>query len=209
MKTITTNLRTACRNALTGLLILAIFIPFASQSQCYDNKEKPVQFRKGDLTYNIGIGLMPSFRGKNLKNPVPPISIVFNYRPVNNVTTGFYLGYSLTESTLTKENGSRAPSVKKIRNSFYILGLRAEGHYIRGRADFYGGAMLAYNFSDIGTNLSGKDDFQTNIRVENYADVVTWSGHVGVKYLISKHIGFFTEIGYGVSLITIGTTFKY
>ena len=151
---------------------------------------------------------MPTFKGKDLSTPIPPLALTFDYRIKKNVATGIYLGYSLTEATLKKEDNGKAPAEDKyVNNNFFLLGLRLEGHYIRGRTEFYGGAMLAYNFSDIKSNLEHYPEY-TNIRVENYSDVFTWTGHIGVRHLISNQLGLFAEIGYGVSLFVIGTSLK-
>ena len=210
MKTITTySPRPDFTKAfMISLLLLAFTLPQLVNAQCYSRKIKPICFKKGDITLSSGIGLLPTFRGKYLSTPLPPISTILNFRLRKNLSTGIYLGYSLTEANLKKEDAHRnIKDIKTVRNNFYLIGLRVEGHFIRDRADFYGGAMLGYNFSDIDSNLEDYHDY-TNIRVESYADVVTWSGHIGFKYLISRHIGVFTEIGYGVSVFVFGATVR-
>ena len=192
----------------TICLLLAFIWINNLKSQCYDYKKDPVQFEKGDMIFNVGIGLLSTFKGKDLSNPIPPLSLTLNYRIKRTITLGLNLGYSLTEANLMKEGSDgKLSDVKKVSNNFYLIGFRFEGHYVRERADFYGGAMMAYNFSNIKSNLERYQDY-TNIRIENYADAITWSGHIGFKYLCSKRIGIFCEIGYGVSLFMFGTILK-
>ncbi len=214
MKTRTVKTPILFRKAFCAALILLILSCSQTlDAQCYSHKKKPIGYKQGEISLNAGIGLLPTFRGKHLSVPVLPLSTILTYRLKKNVTAGFYLGYSLTEAHLVKEeqntlNAERSkPDEKTVRNNFYIAGLRLEGHYIHDRVDFYGGAMLAYNFSDIDSNLSKYQEY-TNIRVENYADAITWSGHIGLKYLLTKNIGIFGEIGYGVSVFVFGTSFK-
>ena len=68
--------------------------------------------------------------------------------------------------------------------------------------------MIGYNFSFVETkNLP--DGRIENIQVADYSDLVTWSGHVGMKYLITERFGIFGEVGYGISIVNLGFTGRF
>ena len=68
--------------------------------------------------------------------------------------------------------------------------------------------MIGYNFSFIDSeNIPGGR--LENIEVEEYSDQITWSGHVGAKYLLTSHVGIFGEVGYGVSIVNLGITTRF
>jgi len=194
-----------------SLLVSSIFI-FNIQSgmaQVY-GRQNDLGFKAGQVEIQAGLGLVSTFVSMNAKTKIPPVSIAVNYRFKDFLSVGAYFGYSSTgyngdmidtHGEIIKEDDF------SLRNNFYLTGLRFQGHYSQGQLDFYGGAMLGYNFSRISTNITDPKDRPEGIVIEE-GNLVTYSGYIGLKYITPSKLGFYGEIGYGASLVTIGLTYR-
>ena len=185
------------------LLCLAISTTTFAQSG------SDIGYKKGDVEISAGVGLMNTFVDKNTTAPIPPLSLNVSYRLKETLSIGTYMGYSRPVYNGGAINDNDDPFVPELTNNYFQLGLRFGGHFTQGRVDFYGGAMVGYNFSinesdnlDAGGRLEG-------IVVDDYADIVIFSGHIGAKYLMTEHFGIFGEVGYGVSLVNFGVTTRF
>ena len=71
--------------------------------------------------------------------------------------------------------------------------------------------MISYNKSFIKTELEPGDPMPENIEIEEgwSNGGFKYSGYVGIKYMMTKHLGLFGEIGYGASIINLGLTSKF
>ncbi len=192
-------------------IIICLFIfslsSISLSAQHYGKIEK-IEFEKGDLDISLGIGLMPTFIDKNTDAAIPPLSMTLTYRLKKNIAIASYFGYSITDYVMPADDKNELENEYSLRNNFYVAGLRGEGHFVRDRMDFYGGGMIAYSFSkknNVHLDDTGRIE---NIIVDSFSDQVTWSGLVGVKYLVSPKIGIYGEVCYGVSLFNAGVTFK-
>ncbi len=186
------------------LLFLAITATTIS-AQYYPD----IEFKKGDKELDFGFGLMNTFIDKNTEAAMPPLSMRFSYRIKKTVSVGTYLGYSRTNYVAPPNDGRDNPEPPELTNNHFQIGLRGQGHFVQDRLDFYGGAMIGYNFSiNESANLSPDKRVQ-GVVVEDFADKIVFSGFVGGKYLLTEHFGIFGEVGYGVSIFNIGITSRF
>ena len=194
----------------TLLIILLAF------TQGFAQKELPtveeIEYGKGQFEIQAGIGLLPTFTSTMVSSDVKarflPVNVVLNYRVNKAFNLGAYFGYSSTEYNKQGNIKDEPPTDLYQRNDFYLVGLRAEGHFNRERVDFYGGAMFGYNFSNIETNIEDPKDRPEGIEVGE-SDLFTYSGYVGMKYALTPKFGIYGEIGYGVSLISLGGSYRF
>ena len=170
-----------------------------------------IEYKKGDVEVALGIGLMNTFIDKNTEAPIPPLSLTIGYRIQKSISVGTYLGYSRTNYVAPlPEDGTDVPAVKpSVTNNYFQIGVRGEGHYTQDRLDFYGGAMVGYNFSINESDNLSPDERLENVKVDDFADIVIFSGHIGMKYLLTEHLGIYGEVGYGVSIFNIGVTTRF
>jgi len=193
------------------LLTIALFL-FTAQSSDAQNygHQEDMSFKAGQVELQAGIGLLSTFVSVNAKTITPPVSLAVNYRVKDFLSVGAYFGYSSTgysdnvkdvHGNVTKEGQL------KLQNDFYLTGLRIQGHYSQGQVDFYGGAMLGYNFSLIDTNITDLKNRPEGVIIEE-GNLITYSGYIGLKYITPSKLGFFGEIGYGASLVTIGLSYR-
>ena len=197
------------KNILFSTLTLTLtflFITTLSTAQYYPD----IEYKKGDVEVALGVGLMNTFIDKNTEAPLPPVSLTIGYRLKKTISVGTYLGYSRTNYVAPASDHIDDPvSSAELTNNYFQIGVRGQGHYSQDRMDFYGGAMVGYNFSiNESANLS-TDSRLENVKVEDYDDIVIFSGHVGVKYLLTEHLGIYGEVGYGVSIFNVGLTTRF
>jgi Outer membrane protein beta-barrel domain len=177
-----------------------------------DVTREQVEFKSSDIEITAGIGLFPTFNSPGAKARVIPISVILNYRIRQFLTVGGYFGYSSTDGYKDEKQKELNPqfiSGPAMRNDLYIMGTRVEGHFNRERVDFYGGAMLSYNVSDVQKFDPNCDRILDIIIEEGRQGKFIFSGYVGMKYMITEHYGMFGEVGYGASLMTLGLTSKF
>ena len=186
-----------------GLLLICLVLGTQLSAQYYPD----IEYKKGDIEVAAGIGLMNTFIDKNTEAALPPVSITLGYRVKKTISVGTYLGYSKTNYTPPVENIQGKPDARpSFTNNYFQVGFRGQGHYSQDRLDFYGGAMIAYNFSVNDFENLGASNRLEGIVAEKFKDQVTFSGHIGMKYLLSEHVGIYGEVGYGVSIFNFGIT---
>ncbi len=192
---------------LTILMFCCFFAVSSLQAQ---TAVEDFEYKPGQFEINAGIGLMSTYVGSQTSTKIPPLSVILNYRILKHNSVGAYFGYSSTGYKLEddKKGSGSTPQLIDMTNNFYLTGLRIQGHYNSGRADIYGGAMFGYNFSTIDANIDDPSQLPDNLKYDG-ASLFTYSGFIGVKYLVTQHIGLYGEIGYGASLINLGASYRF
>ncbi len=195
---------------MKNIIISALTLIFLSTTTMLTAQYYPdIEFKKGDIEIAAGVGLMNTFIDKNTEAPIPPLSITLGYRLKKTISVGAYMGYSKTVYTPPPYDGRDDPELAQLTNNYFQLGLRGQGHYTMDRLDFYGGAMIGYNFSNNESSNLEPGERIEGIRVEDNPSIVIFSGHIGMKYLVSEHIGIYGEVGYGVSIFNVGVTTRF
>lgn len=183
-----------------------------------DKKERPtVKFRKGDVEFKAGVGILPTFVNEDSKVLTQPVQATLSYRISPIFSVDAYAGYS---STMGAVENFRDGSSYQSQNDFLSLGLRASAHMIRVKnVDVYGGMMLSYNKPFVTTTTitasdvySASDNLGINptpFNPEGPKNNLIVGGFVGGSYYFTKNFNVFGEIGYGVSLATVGLGYKF
>lgn len=173
-------------------ILLAIFIAAAAQAQL---------FQKGTTTANVGVGLGTALGGLGKARPAISASIdhgVWDVGGPGIISLGGYVGntgYKYTSgSYISKWN-------------YIVVGARGAYHY-NGftsvpKLDVYGGAMLGYNI--VKYSSDGDDMNMAN----SYGSGMGFSGFLGSRWFFSDSMGAYAELGYGVSVLNAGLTFKF
>jgi len=193
------------KKIFTALVITLIAISFTTlnaQNQA---------FKKGNLNLSLGYGIIPTFINEGGNVNMPPISARLGYAVTNNFNLAGYVGYSATTS---KPEIISDGILSETRNDLVILGLRGEFHTNRDeKFDFYGGFMFGYNIpmveetsSNDGSKIIRNPDepFKYPEAENNFI----YSGFVGASYFFKPKMAAYAEVGYGISLVNLGLTFK-
>ncbi len=173
-------------------ILLAIFTAAAAQAQ---------PFQKGTTTANVGVGLGTALGGLGKARPAISASIdhgVWDVGGPGIISLGGYVGntgYKYTSGSYTS------------KWNYIVVGARGAYHY-NGftsvpKLDVYGGAMLGYNI--VKYSSDGDDMNMAN----SYGSGMGFSGFLGSRWFFSDSMGAYAELGYGVSVLNAGLTFKF
>lgn len=179
---------------------------------------KATKFKKGDVEVKLGYGLVPILFGKESQSLVAPLSASLTYRVGTRFSIGAYVGYTSQLSGVKQQlNGSSY----QYENNNMIIGFKAQSHIISvENFDFYGGMMLAYNKPFVTANELtppnniGSSDIIPSVNPTPHnpngpSSSILPAGYVGGSYYFSKNANAFAEVGYGISIVTVGLGYKF
>jgi len=173
-------------------ILLTILIAVAAEAQ---------PFQKGTTTANIGVGLGTALGGLGKARPAISASIdhgVWDIGGPGVISLGGYVGntgYKYASGNYT------------YKWNYMVVGARGAYHY-NGftsvpKLDVYGGIMLGYNI--VKYSSDGDDIAMAN----SYGSGMGFSGFLGSRWFFSNSMGVYAELGYGVSVLNAGLTFKF
>lgn len=186
-------------------ILIFTALTFISMSTAFSQ----TTFKTGDIEFATGIGIFSTFAKDNATTVVPPLSARLGVRLSPKFSMAAYAAYSVSEiNNEILADGS----IRDLENEFLMLGLRAAAHANpRPNLDVYGGAVIGYNIPTVTENIDGApksagDDVPSFRRpAENE---FTYSAFVGAAYYPKERLGVFAEVGYGISILSAGVTFK-
>ncbi len=169
------------------LITILVFVSLQISAQGY---------KKGINNLNIGAGIGQA--GITGSSSIPPISLGYQLGIGDKYSVGVIVGYSgSTNSVLTYEWSY----------SYIVIAGRGEYHFMKptDKLDAYAGASLGYSIVSVKEpdNLPAFGNWGTV-----GASYLIYGVHVGARYAFSKSFGAFAELGYGISLITVGVNLK-
>lgn len=164
-------------------------------------------FSKGDKAINIGIGLGSYYGGDGYKSSIPPISASFEQGIVDglldgkaSIGVGGYLAYTANKWENTHSNYTYG-----YKYTYFILGARGAFHYqFVDKLDTYTGLMLGYNV----VNSKYYGDSTGSILDPTGASGIGYSAFLGARYHFTEKLTAFAEIGYGISALELGISFR-
>lgn len=173
-------------------ILLAICVTIAAHAQSFQN---------GTTVANVGIGLGTALGGLGTARPAISASLdkgIWDVGGPGVISLGGYVGnvgYKYTNTGYTA------------KWNYIVVGARGAYHY-NGFAevpklDVYGGVMLGYNI--VSYSVEGNDAGLNN----NYGSGLGFSGFLGGRWFFSESVGAYAELGYGVSVLNAGVTFKF
>ena len=153
---------------------------------------------KGQIDINAGVGLLRTIYGTH-STTVPPVSVSAEMGITDKISVGGYIGYTATKDYFWADDNDYA------NYSFTIIGARGSYHFnLIDKMDTYAGLMLGYAIasSKIVSDNPYLDDFSAA------ASGMALSAYVGGRYNFSENLGAFAELGWGISVLNVGVTFK-
>lgn len=179
-----------------------LFVAFMMISSLFIVNAQTV--RRGDKIVNIGVGVATY----NRNIVFPPLSVSLDYgvkdRLFDNkssLTLGGYVGYYSNRSDEYIRDGHSY----RWRYSNFLIGFRGALHYeFLSQLDTYVGAMLGYN-------IVTSKFYSTGAVVPDRAasgSGTDISAFLGAKYYFTRKFALFGEVGYGISAVRLGVTFK-
>jgi len=142
-----------------------------------------------------------------------PVQLQLGYRVSKKFSVSTFAGYAAaTSDPRTFSDGFAT----YLENKSFSMGIRAElRHEVSQRVEIYGGSLLGYHRANIreylaGTNETFLRDIEkpTPYNPNPTSGSLLYSAFVGTTYFIKKGFGVYGEIGYGISLLNFGVTFR-
>jgi hypothetical protein len=160
-------------------------------------------FSKGDKVINLGIGVPSYLGGNGYETKIPLVSGSFDYGLFSgllegkaSIGVGGYLAYTANRFKFAGDYG--------YDYSYLIIGPRAAFHYNPiDNLDTYGGLLLGYNI--VGSSAYGNGQHNKPDNSSRFIPAL----YVGARYYFTNSIAAFAEIGYGISLIEVGLSYKF
>ncbi len=163
------------------------------------------QFEKGTNMLSVGVGLGSSLGGFSYGSQMPALSLnyergVWDIGGPGVISLGGYAG---------RKSFKYSGSGYTEKWNYTIIGVRSAYHYngIKSdKFDVYGGVMLSYNILDYSYKDAGGNNINSG---GNYGSAAGFTLYAGGRYFFSPNIAAYAELGYGVSYLTLGLTFKF
>jgi len=161
-------------------------------------------FSTGDRMINLGIGVPNYLGGQSYHTNLPLISGSFDYGIIDDlidgkasISVGGYLGYTANQFKFTGNQG--------YDNLYLILGPKATFHYnFFDTWEAYGGLLLGYTI----VSSSSYGSIDGLIKPDNVSRLIP-SIYAGARYYFAYNLSAFAELGYGISAINVGISFKF
>ena len=181
--------------SIVALLIITSQTSFAQQ---WKKQRSNVDFR---------VGLLPTFSKDDGEVKVLPLSLNYDYRIAEKISLGAFLGYSVTE---TERQEISDGMIAQWRNRLTIIGIRAAAHTNKFEDwDIYGGFSIGYNLTRLETLAGDAAEIRKHKKLPESSGKMTMSGFIGGRYSLTDQVGISGEIGFGISLASIGVSYKF
>jgi hypothetical protein len=155
-------------------------------------------FVKGDKVINVGIGFGGYYTGSYYSSHMPALSGSFEVGVKDGIIdkgsigVGGYVGFSSAKVS------------NEWKDSNFIFGVRGSFHYpLVKKLDTYTGMMLGYNIYS-GKALGGYSGPEYTYN----SSAIAFAWFAGARYYFNPKIAGMAEIGYGISYLTLGVSFK-
>ena len=168
---------------------------------------------KGDKVMGFGIGLA-SYHASNEKIVFPPIRLSLDYcvkdhlfDAKSSLSLGAYVGYFGGRSEISTNWG-----VAGYKYSNFNLGARGGFHYnFIPQLDTYAGLLLGYTISSAskyGATFDKGNDIVITESSKSRGGPF-YSVYFGARYDFSRNFGTFVELGYGLSVLELGISYRF
>lgn len=153
-----------------------------------------------------GIGALPTFLKDHVSTQLPPLSLELRYRPSQRYSVGLLAGRS--SSTGRYEHFTGGAQI--FSNDFSMVALRGAVHSSPWeRWEIYGGMYFGYAHSDITYEERLDKNESEELPVPRVRNGVLFSAFLGTSVKVSGNLRAFGELGYGLSLTTLGMSYRF
>lgn len=183
-----------------SLLMVFCFLVLASAQSQGDN------FGEGSSAINVGVGFGNTvYSGYDMG--FPSISASYEYGIVE-IPMGSSLKGIVGVGGLVGFGGAKKDyGWGKIKANYFIVAARGNYHFIfHEKFDPYAGIILGYYF---GNSEVEYNPGYTWWNWEDNSNGFHGGGYVGARWFFTPAIAAFTELGWNVSIFTVGATFKF
>lgn len=188
-------------------LFVKIFVVFLFCAAFSTGVNAQNMFSKGDNILNVGVGIGSTLGGSGYSSIIPPLSLSYERGIIDNLFDeksslgiGGYIGYASS-----KDEWFTGSTKYSWKYNYTIIGARGVLHYqLVDKLDTYGGLLLGYNI--VSSKFDGVIDAGTR---KAAGSDLGWALFIGGRYYFKDNIAAFAELGYGISYLTVGVSFKF
>ena len=146
-----------------------------------------------------------------LKTVIPPVGLSYEYAIKDNITVGGFADYAVQQGIMKMTDPFNPGDEVKITTDYnYIfLGALANYHFNLNidKVDVYGGIKLGYLAFSSQTTSSGDSDLPANLGTTDMSGLI-YGFQLGGRYFFTDHLAAHLHLGYGVSYVSFGITYK-
>ncbi|NUQ22331.1 MAG: hypothetical protein HUU34_00140 [Saprospiraceae bacterium] len=190
-------MNTLISSLFTCVLSLVIIENAISQS----HRSRPV------AEAHAGLGISPTYLKDKGEAIVMPVTLQVSLRLRPKYGLGLVAGYSVTNFRL---RGTTNGEAVFLQNAYRMAALRGAVHTRHhGKWEAYGGIAIGVQHTDI-TVISGTiTGINKHKNIPRSATKFYYSGFVGGRYHFTKNVSAFSEMGWGVSLLSLGVVYRW
>jgi hypothetical protein len=188
---------------LSSFICLFLIVPVKNYAQHFEN---------GDNILSPGIGFGSALGGRygySYSSQTPGISLQYEHGNWDVggpgvISLGAYLGFK----SYSYEEAYPYFSYSYKWN-YTIIGIRSAYHFNMINAkdlDVYGGLMLSYSI--LSFKYSSSDPTYDYLYRKSYGSTFDFSLYIGGRYYFTDNVAAFLELGYGISNVTLGASFR-
>ncbi len=183
------------------LFLLALTLGFVSVTSAQT-------FKKGSKVLSVSAGY------SNIYDC--PISLnyevgIYDINEKASIGINGYLGYAWSKDDI-QYGADKDDTYGTFDYDDILIAVGANYHYKTNvkRLDLYGGFRIGYDIRFIDNNWDD-DDFDLIIgdKVEGADKGVIYNVHVGARYYMFRNFAINSEIGYGISIVNLGFSYKF
>lgn len=172
-------------------------------------------FVKGTKMLSAGIGLGDRYlilSGYNMV--VPPLQLNFDYGITEKLGIGYIGVGGLLSYSVNRYDYSNSIFNYNYRYTYtnITIASRATYHFDLGieKVDLYAGAILGFNIASRSETYTGNGIPASNFSLDPPGNGGLVVGpFAGARYMFNEHFGAYSELGYTVSIFTLGLTYKF
>jgi hypothetical protein len=177
------------------LLLVAISFTFSQ-----------IAYQKGDQVASIMIGLGSTLAVANATSSTPPLTLAFDYGYNENISLGGLFAYA--GSSYEYSYGGYG---YKFSYSDIIIAGRGLYHYDllhNEKIDTYGGLLLGYNIASSSSEYTGNWPAYYGKSEPVSVGGIIFGAFAGARYYFTPNLAAQAEVGYGLSILSIGVAYK-
>lgn len=121
----------------------------------------------------------------------------------SSIGIGAYLGGAFDDATFEVGTYTYHSFTAAATANYHYTGVR--------NLDLYGGVRLGYNYTHGKTNWQDPDFaliLGDQLAAKDKSEVA-YDVHFGARYYLLRRVAIFTEVGYGISIVSGGLTYKF
>lgn len=174
------------------------------------NAQKTI-IEPGTLQFNAAIGVVSTYFKDDVQTSVPPVSVSAEVFVSPNISIGLYGAYTQAKGERAYENADVLESYDNKTKQFALKSSFYTNEMNNWRV--YGGVLTGVSMADVDKDSStikgDTSDNEPSFSRPESPNTFMFSGFVGVQRRVKKHVFAYGELGYGISLVNLGLSYRF